>query len=458
MIASMVPNWRSVSLDELVALRTGPFGSALHRSDYVPSTIPVVNPMHIKNGRIEPTIDMCVSDEVARRLSEFRLQVGDVVLARRGEMGRCAVVGMREAGWLCGTGSLVLRANAAVNVRFLQRYMSSPSVVRQLEGDSVGSTMVNLNQGILKALPLPVPPINEQERIAEKLDSLLARVDDCRTRLNRVPAILKRFRHAVLEAATSGGLTEDWREGHSPARAWRDCVLSDIADIQGGITKDAKREVSTDVELPYLRVANVQRGWLDLSQIKTIRVPPDKLPALLLRRGDVLFNEGGDIDKLGRGWIWEGQIERCIYQNHVFRARLHDADAQPKFISWWGNSVGLDYFLRAGKQTTNLASINKTVLSNLPILLPSPAEQAEIVRRVDALFALADTLETRLATARDQVDRLTPALLSKAFRGELVPQDPNDEPASALPNCIRRGSASDMPVTARRRHTGEPVA
>ncbi|MEZ0208738.1 MAG: restriction endonuclease subunit S, partial [Candidatus Paceibacterota bacterium] len=148
-------------------------------------------------------------------------------------------------------------------------------------------------------------------------------------------------------------------------------------------------------------------------------------------------NEGGDIDKLGRGWVWEGQIAKCSFQNHVFRARLYDKANQPKYISWWGNSCGLDYFLRAGKQTTNLASINKSMLSSLPISLPSAEEQTEIVRRVESLFACADRLEARYAIARNQIEKLTPSLLAKAFRGELAPQDPNDEPASALLERIR---------------------
>ena len=152
---------------------------------------------------------------------------------------------------------------------------------------------------------------------------------------------------------------------------------------------------------------------------------------------------------MGRGWVWEGQIKRCSFQNHVFRARLYNKSYQPKYISWWGNYRGLDYFLRSGKQTTNLASINKTMLSNLPISLPSPEEQTEIVRRVESLFAYADRLETRYTAARAQVDKLTPALLAKAFRGELVPQDPSDEPAGEL--LARIAAARETTATVRAR-------
>ena len=104
--------------------------------------------------------------------------------------------------------------------------------------------------------------------------------------------------------------------------------------------------------MPYLRVANVQRGYLDLSEVKQIDAPRFDIEDLRLQLGDILFNQGGDRDKLGRGWIWEGQLPECIYQNHVFRARLYSDELSPKLVSWWGNTFGRAYFLREGKQTT----------------------------------------------------------------------------------------------------------
>jgi restriction endonuclease S subunit len=336
----------------------------------------------------------------------------------------------------------------------------------------------------LHASKIPLAPFNEQKRIADKLDALLARVDACRERLDRVSLILKRFRQAVLAAATAGRLTKDWREESRTCRpssasieelqeftfedaacfgayrfpsCWGVVRLQEIADVDGGVTKDTKKQNPLDEELPYLRVANVQRGFLDLSEVKTIRVPSQRIEDLLLKPGDILFNEGGDLDKLGRGWVWSGEIERCTFQNHVFRVRLHDATFEPKFFSWYGNSRGFDYFVQSGKQTTNLASINKTLLSALPVVVPSADEQREIVRRVEGLFDYADRLEARYQAARAQVERLTPSLLAKAFRGELVPQDPDDEPASVLLERIRaeRASAAAQPKQSRRRPTME---
>ncbi|RQR33950.1 hypothetical protein DIE23_12625 [Burkholderia sp. Bp9143] len=312
--------------------------------------------------------------------------------------------------------------------KFLYAFMRTVDVGRF----AVATAVPSVRRGDIANIRMLLPPMAEQIRIADKLDSLLARVNACRESLTNVSEILKRFRQSVLFAATSGRLTEDWRLLKGLPNEWLDVRLGEIADVQGGVTKDSKKQSLSDEEVPYLRVANVQRGYLDLAEIKYIRVPAKKLNDSLLEEGDVLFNEGGDLDKLGRGWIWENQIPRCSFQNHVFRARLRDKRNQPKYISWWGNSRGLEYFRRSGKQTTNLASINKTMLCELPILLPSPEEQAEIVRRVESLFAFADRINSRLDASLPLADRLTPALLAKAFRGELVPQDPNDEPAEKL--------------------------
>lgn len=389
----------------------------------------------------------------------------DEPLILLGEDGVPFLDGLREKAYLVqgkcwvNNHAHVLRAiDAATDRRYLARWLN----VFDYSGFVTGSTRLKLTQGAMRSIPVPVAPRAEQKRIADKLDALLARVDACRERLDRVPGILKRFRQSVLAAATSGELTREWREERGddgelqsfqledaeairdfrfPA-SWSTRRLADIATITGGVTKDSKKQAAEFAELPYLRVANVQRGYLDMSEVKTIRVPPDRVAALLLRAGDILFNEGGDIDKLGRGWVWNDELPACVFQNHVFRARLFDPSFMPRYFSWYGNSRGYEYFLARGKQTTNLASINKSVLSSLPVAVPPADEQAEIVRRANALFQLTDRMERNCAAASARVADLTPSVLAKAFRGELVAQDANDEAASTLLARLRARSAS----------------
>ncbi len=359
----------------------------------------------------------------------------------------------------------------AIDVAADRRYLAGYLNIFNYNGFVTGSTRLKLTQGAMRSIPVSVAPLPEQKRIADKLDALLARVNACRERLARVPTILKRFRQSVLAAATSGELTREWREArgddggiqlfqiedadaigdYSFPASWSARRLSDIATIAGGMTKDSKKQAAEFTVLPYLRVANVQRGYLDLSQVKTIRVPPDRVAELLLRAGDILFNEGGDIDKLGRGWVWNDELPACVFQNHVFRARLLDPKFEARYFSWYGNSRGYEYFLARGKQTTNLASINKSVLSALPVAVPPVEEQAEIVRRVQELFQFASRMDRNCSSATANVGALTPSALARAFRGELVPQNPNDEPASELLARLRAQQTSVAAGPPRRR-------
>lgn len=188
--------------------------------------------------------------------------------------------------------------------------------------------------------------------------------------------------------------------GQSLPTGWRWTTLGEIADLKGGLTKGKKRKNGERLRsVPYLRVANVQRGYLDLDQVKLIEATETEIEELRLRTGDVLFNEGGDRDKLGRGWIWEDALPECVHQNHVFRARLHNPGVEPKFVSWYANSEGAGYFNDQGKQTTNLASINLTRLSQFPLPLAPTPEQHRIVAEIESQFTRLDAAAASLRRA-----------------------------------------------------------
>jgi type I restriction enzyme, S subunit len=173
--------------------------------------------------------------------------------------------------------------------------------------------------------------------------------------------------------------------------------LSDIADIGTGITLGRELGDSPYArEYPYLRVANVQDGRIDISDVKQIQVFPFEFPRYRLQRGDILLTEGGDFDKLGRGAVWDGSIANCLHQNHIFRVRLRNHMVPEFFAAYMASTAGRAYFLSCAKQTTNLASINKSQLSVMPVPVPSQVQQARIAEIFDSVDELIDNSEMLL--------------------------------------------------------------
>lgn len=204
-------DWEIEPLGRHATFRTGPFGSALHKSDYIDGGIPVVNPMHIVDGTIEPTRTMTIAEHAAKDLPDFRMNAGEIVIGRRGDMGRCAVVEEHQAGWLCGTGSMIVRPRN-VDAAFLQRVLSSPRAISAIEHASVGTTMVSLNEGTLAGLKVQLPPLPEQRAIATALSDVDALLEG----LDRIIAKKRNLKQAAMQQLLTGqtrlpGFHGEWK-------------------------------------------------------------------------------------------------------------------------------------------------------------------------------------------------------------------------------------------------------
>jgi type I restriction enzyme S subunit len=348
-VSELPPGWVPIELGDVISgFETGRNFKA-SGAPAQPGEYGVLKISAVTWGRFQPGENKALLHGDAPLPNEL-IRAGDLLISRANTtelVGAPVLVNRAYPGLMLPDKILrILYDESAVDPRFLLQALRTQQARKYIEKNATGTSdsMRNLSQPKLREIPLVLAPLREQKRIADKLDALLARVEACREHLDRVPTILRRFRQSVLAAATSGELTRGWREArgdvgerqsfqlddadairdYSFPASWSIRRLSDIASITGGVTKDSKKQSARFTELPYLRVANVQRGYLDLSEMKTIRVPPERVGELLLRAGDILFNEGGDIDKLGRGWIWSAEIPECTFQNHVFRARLLD--------------------------------------------------------------------------------------------------------------------------------------
>ena len=420
--------WRLASLSEL-GTWTGGGTPSKGTVAFWNGDIPWVSPKDMKVMRIRDTEDHITDAAVAG---------SSTCLVPRG-----AVLVVTRSGILRHTFPVAVADRKVAINQDLKALLPHPGLVPEYVAWSLrahaprilsscsksGTTVQSIETTKLLDFAIPIAPASEQRRIVEAIEEQFSRLDNAEKLLGRVLRSLEVLRAHVLATAFVG----DW--------PWT--TIGEIADIVGGVTKDAKRQSDPSfVEVPYLRVANVQRGSLDLTTVTTIRVPPEKARALELRVGDVLFNEGGDRDKLGRGWIWSGEIEGCIHQNHVFRARLRD-DFEPKFVSLHGNIFGRRWFEERGRQTTNLASLNLKTLKSFPVPAPLLDEQREIVSELERRLSLIDALANEVRQAMSRSAALRRSILECAFTGKLAPQDPSDEPASML---LERIAARRIPA------------
>lgn len=278
----------------------------------------------------------------------------------------------------------------------------------------------------LKNILVALPPIPEQTLLSTFLDHETARIDALIEEQQCLIELLKEKRQAVISHAVTKGLDPgvpmkgsgvEWL-GEVPAH-WEVGTLRWYATIQGGIAKGKDYEGQETITLPYLRVANVQSGFIDLSEVKEISVLESEIDRYSLCSGDVLMNEGGDNDKLGRGAVWYGQIEPCLHQNHVFAIRPNPS-LLPEWLAMFTQSESArTYFFLNSKQSTNLASISASNVMSLSLPLPEVAEQKAILEYLDQDRMKHEELVSVASSTVELLQERRSALISAAVTGKI---------------------------------------
>lgn len=344
-------------------------------------------------------------------LSNYKVcRAGNLVINRmRAFQGALGIAG--EDG-IVSPDYAVLQVAPEVDARWLNYFLTSEatvatmsSLVRGIGGTEAGNVRTpRLNISDLQSMTAPLGSAIQQRTTADYLDHETARIDTLVEEQQRLIEMLRERRAAAIATRLEslGGMTR----------------LKHVSTVQTGVTLSGEGDL-TDPEWPYLRVANVQIGYVDLQEIKTVRVPPDKAAMSMLRPGDVLMTEGGDIDKLGRGALWRGELPDTLHQNHIFAVRP-DKTLDSEFLVYWlDGPVARTYFRTTAKQTTNLAGTNKWTLGNLPVPAPPLNEQRRLVETLDEQTAQIDTLIAETERFVELSRERRAALITAAVTGHI---------------------------------------
>lgn len=413
------PNWPSRLLGDLFDIGAGKTMSAAARAGA--DKVPFLRTSNV----LWDEIDLTTLDEMSiphDELADKSLRAGDLLVCEGGDIGRAAVWDGRIPTISFQNHLHRLRpAREDVEPRFYVYFLQCAfTQLGIFEGAGNKTTIPNLSRNRLAALEVPHPPLPEQTALVRALSIVRSAI----ATHGRAKAAAEELKHTTMRVLFTRGLRDasliDTEFDQIP-ETWAVVPLEKCATVQTGIAKGRPVCPSDAVEVPYLRVANVQDGYLDLSQIKTIPIARSELARYCLLPGDVLLTEGGDFDKLGRGHVWNGEIDQCVHQNHVFAVRTDQTLLLPEYLAYLAQShYGRGYFLKVAHKTTNLACINTTKLKAFPVPLPPELEeQRDIVAILGAIDRKIDLHRRK----RQVLEELFQALLHKLMTGEIRVQD-----------------------------------
>lgn len=422
--------WERVRLGDIAEIQNGaPYNSALFNNEG--RGMPLLRIRDVGSDRTTVHYNGPYEErEVVRK--------GDLVIGMDGAFNCALWAG--EPALLNQRVCRVLFATDLVRSEFV--FHALPGYLAAVNEATPSVTVKHLSSKTVADLLLPLPPFDEQGLIVQRLRSLDALLEEALDEVGVALELASQLRTSQTTAAFD--VADTW-------------PLDELATIQSGITKAPAKSPKTR-EVPYLRTANVQAGRLDLAVLKTIPATEDQIKRHILKSGDVLIIEGGDADKVGRGWIWGGEVEECIHQNHVFAVRPRDDRLLPEFLAYYINSpLARDYFAASAKQTTNLASINKTQLKSMPIPALSRIEQEQAVSILAYQFETVSELRAMLDDTLLQVSSLRRGILRSAFAGGLTDPEMKGGAAAELlasvtsAKTVREKAASKAVVAKKQR-------
>lgn len=409
----------------------GPFGSGIASEHYRERGARVVRLQNIRGARFDGTDEAFIDEDYFKTsLMRHDVQWGDLLIAGLGDdnnlVGRACVAPD-------GLGAALVKADCfrfrldpqRADPRFVA-YALSASAALDAGLLSGGSTRQRINLSSMAGRKVPLPKLEVQIQVASLLDEQTAQIDALIAEKERLLQRLTEYQYSHASRLMTRGLAEhaDQQEtsfpelGDLPAH-WTVKRLKFLGEVRSGIAKGKDHGERDTLSLPYLRVANVQDGYVDLAEVLEIEVGAHEVERFLLKKGDVLMNEGGDNDKLGRGTVWEGEIDPCVHQNHVFAVRLLDRTLAEWVARFTSTDAARTYFFLRSKQSTNLASINQSNVRELPVPIPPEDERNAILEELRRTAIATANLVVHVRSHIDRLREYRSSLISAAVTGQL---------------------------------------
>lgn len=384
-------NWSAVRLRDVATVITKGTTPTTIGFDFVENGIPFLRAEDISGSAVDISLTAKrIAKDCHGAMGRSQLHPGDLLITIAGTVGRVGIVPADTTEANCNQAISITRLKPGLfDPQFLIYAVQSPVVQAQIRKQGTTATITNISLAQIGDLEIPLPTLEDQRYIVDIL-----------SRAERIVRLRRQAQRKAAEIIPALFLDMFGDPATNP-KSFATAQLAEFADVVSGITKGRKLNGKASRPIPYLRVANVQAGFLNLSDIKLIDASESEIESLALQPGDIVLTEGGDFDKLGRGAQWRGQLSTCIHQNHVFRVRLKVGVAEPDYFEAFLQTVAAKtYFLSVAKRTTNLASINMTQLKNLPVILPPIDAQRQFSERMMFAHSIIGLQATGLARAQ----------------------------------------------------------
>lgn len=430
-MSELPQGWVETTLGDLFDVTSS---KRVHQHEWTKEGVPFYRAREIKKLARDGFVknDLFISEELFQKYSsQFGAPVsGDLMVTAVGTLGECYQVREGDRFYFKDASVLWLRKQAEVESDYVAKLFLTEPVLDQVH-EGGGTTVGTYTVAAAKATVLPLPPLPEQRRIVAKIDSLTGKSRRARDHLDHIPRLVEKYKQAVLAAAFRGDLTREWRLAHGLPEP-HSVQLGNVAE---GFNYGSAAKSVKEGGVPVLRMGNIQNGKLDWADL-VFTNDAAEISKYRLVPGDVLFNRTNSPALVGKTALYDSD-RVAIYAGYLIKVRCKP-ELLPTFLTYCLNSpMGRAYSWAVKSDGVSQSNINAKKLAAFSFDLPSPQEQAEIVRRIETAFIWIDRLASEATSARRLIDRLDQTVLAKAFRGELVPQDLDDEPASILLERIR---------------------